>query len=576
MKFEKKPLTIPEQIALLESRGMIIANKDKAAHYLTNISYYRLSAYWYTFLQTPKTDHKFQENTTFEKVIDTYAKIQFALLDNLIVKASQEIKNNWVKVVKRLGKQKQSPIMFWRYSSLVFYDEVFKSFNQLPFCQLNGEEVKRIFDAYLIINLEATNRIKIVESELLKADEEGRVEDVTMANFIHQKDYVSTTELSNQITRGYYFLNYLESSDRYSKLVQEYYKSIAVSGHIALLRNLVSIFGAFGDEMPKRKNLIDLREAYLGKYVDLDYVRTISINESIEGYYIDSSFSLIRKKMLFRNDTFRFFLLDINFLIDQFYKAQVFAFYSFLKAQGIKDEFLSIKGKEFMEDIYLRMVMDACFPDYLRVYGNEAVATNGDELCDVYLRDNNKICLIEFKDVLLNADIKNDTDQDKLFGELDKKFVKNQKGKPKGITQLINAIEEIENNSVPFDTDLPNEPMEIYPVIIYTDATFEIEGLNKSYNLKFRQGIENLSFKLLEIKDITFISLSYFESHENYFSGKLLNLFDLINNYHEHIKQPEYDITTFEVFSRFYMSENIPEELGMNLYDSVITKISAL
>lgn len=70
MKYIKPPLTIPEQIKLLESRGLIIANKIKAEKYLSNISYYRLSAYLYPFKDLA-TD-RFTNGTTFDKVLNLY------------------------------------------------------------------------------------------------------------------------------------------------------------------------------------------------------------------------------------------------------------------------------------------------------------------------------------------------------------------------------------------------------------------------------------------------------------------------------------------------------------------------
>lgn len=46
MQFAKPPTSIPEQIAQLQARGMIISDAAAAAHYLSHISYYRLTAYW--------------------------------------------------------------------------------------------------------------------------------------------------------------------------------------------------------------------------------------------------------------------------------------------------------------------------------------------------------------------------------------------------------------------------------------------------------------------------------------------------------------------------------------------------
>jgi len=40
MKYTKPPLRFEKQIELLESRGLIVPDKAKALHYLSNISYY--------------------------------------------------------------------------------------------------------------------------------------------------------------------------------------------------------------------------------------------------------------------------------------------------------------------------------------------------------------------------------------------------------------------------------------------------------------------------------------------------------------------------------------------------------
>jgi abortive infection bacteriophage resistance protein len=47
--FSKPFLPLPDQIALLESRGLVIADKQAAQECLHRNSYYRLSAYWYPF-----------------------------------------------------------------------------------------------------------------------------------------------------------------------------------------------------------------------------------------------------------------------------------------------------------------------------------------------------------------------------------------------------------------------------------------------------------------------------------------------------------------------------------------------
>lgn len=47
--FQKPALNLAAQLALLQQRGMIIADPARAEHYLRFIGYYRLSGYWFPF-----------------------------------------------------------------------------------------------------------------------------------------------------------------------------------------------------------------------------------------------------------------------------------------------------------------------------------------------------------------------------------------------------------------------------------------------------------------------------------------------------------------------------------------------
>lgn len=68
--YNKAPLSIDDQIVLLESRGLTIDNPIKAEEYLSAISYYRLSAY---FLPYQKTKDTFNSEVTFKQIINTYS-----------------------------------------------------------------------------------------------------------------------------------------------------------------------------------------------------------------------------------------------------------------------------------------------------------------------------------------------------------------------------------------------------------------------------------------------------------------------------------------------------------------------
>lgn len=491
-------------------------------------------------------------------------KIQFMLVSSLLNKCDVDTQQKWVFEVKKQADRGHNPVMFWNYSNLLFYGLVFKTFNDLASRDLTGGEAKKVFDAYLIVNGIANNKIQIETDAIKKAEEEEKIEDVMMPNFIYQKDYASSVDFSNQVTRGVTFFKYLENDQKYKTLVQEYYLTKNVSGYLRMFKNLMVLFSEIkiGKDLDRRNQLANLQEYFIGKEVDLAYIETLCLNSEIAMYLADESFATLRNMFLYKLNQYQFLILDVNFLLDQFYKAQIFSFNTFLKIKGIKGDFLSEKGKNFTENIYLPMVLDTCFPHYVRFYGDACINSNKEELCDAYLRESNKICLIEFKDVLLNATVKNSADKDILLAEFDKKFVANQTNKPKGITQLVNAIRDIDANSVSFDNSIQKFKLEIYPVITYTDSSFGIEGVNKKFKEKFIFEIQKLNPKSVVVKGVTFINLNFFEIREDYFAKKLLNLFLILDGYHEHTKNPNCTLTPFEVFSRFYMNMYVPEELG--------------
>jgi len=64
----------------------------------------------------------------------------------------------------------------------------------------------------------------------------------------------------------------------------------------------------------------------------------------------------------------------------------------------------------------------------------------------------------------------------------------------------------------------------------------------------------------VKVEGVTFINLSYFESHYEYIKGELIDFFSFITDYQQHISQPENATASFEVYSRVYFANNnIPD-----------------
>ncbi len=115
--YTKKALTYQQQLDLLESRGLIINNRDKALHLLENLSYYRLSGYFYPQLTAAKSEHTFKENSYFESSFKMYCfdrELRLLLLSN-------------IEKIEIAFRAKLTYILSHRYDSFWYtYDKLFK------------------------------------------------------------------------------------------------------------------------------------------------------------------------------------------------------------------------------------------------------------------------------------------------------------------------------------------------------------------------------------------------------------------------------------------------------------------
>ena len=71
MKYNKQPLDIPAQIAMLKGRGLNIADEQAAEKTLNRISYFRLAAYLRP-MEADKNTHQYKLNATFENAVALY------------------------------------------------------------------------------------------------------------------------------------------------------------------------------------------------------------------------------------------------------------------------------------------------------------------------------------------------------------------------------------------------------------------------------------------------------------------------------------------------------------------------
>lgn len=117
--YEKVFLSIEDQLIQLKKRGLIINDEPKAIRLLENVSYYRLSGYWYPLLEDKK-EHSFKKDSEFNTAFKLYCfdrELRHILLAEIEkIEVSIRSKMNYVL------SEKNGP--FWFQDSTLFSNPI--------------------------------------------------------------------------------------------------------------------------------------------------------------------------------------------------------------------------------------------------------------------------------------------------------------------------------------------------------------------------------------------------------------------------------------------------------------------
>jgi abortive infection bacteriophage resistance protein len=130
VSYSKTCILPQDLIPLLKSRGLSVPDEQKAVDYLTNIGYYRLSAYFHPLLKDPKIDHVYKAGATFDLAMNMYRfdrKLRVLLFNEIekIEVAFRSAMSNWVSDALNDvfwitdGRYFNHPVAFSRTLSLI-------------------------------------------------------------------------------------------------------------------------------------------------------------------------------------------------------------------------------------------------------------------------------------------------------------------------------------------------------------------------------------------------------------------------------------------------------------------------
>lgn len=254
-------------------------------------------------------------------------------------------------------------------------------------------------------------------------------------------------------------------------------------------------------------------------------------------------------------DNNMYYILDWNQLAAQIYIGTYMALKKMLEKKGDKtaNKLKGILGQE-MERSYFKPIMKLCFS-----HSNHILKFDSDfnyiGLPDCIMKCENNIFIFEFKDNLFSEDVQNSQDFTSYCNTIDNTYVVkiNSKGKTenKAVAQLITYANLFIHNNYSEkkckEISLSHERnINIYPIIVYTDYKYCVQGVNNYLNTKFQNMLENKNFNDLaksQIKPVSFISIDFFLNNLHCFNNGKILLNQLIDNYHYTIENQvkEYD-----------------------------------
>jgi hypothetical protein len=302
-----------------------------------------------------------------------------------------------------------------------------------------------------------------------------------------------------------------------------------------------------------------------------EYLLKLSINEKID--YEKISLSDIRKYPLYKTEDGRFMIIDEDMLTKKIYKGPLFETYYQTSLKNVK-----IHGQKTFEDYKTQVSKEAleklCFKGIINAIKkseNDVIYfdNNSNSLPDLYFRREGQIILVEFKDYLFPDKVIDSTKINALQDYIDERFVKNENGTKKGISQLLNNIEILLQGKYEFDDGL-NDLLEsngnicITSIIIHTDFMFGMPGINDYLNSVFKTKIKTIHPNV-EIKDVTLVSLENL-FHLSAIEKNLIDLIELTGRYWKIIAERRIDYIRNKNLNTFLYCMASFDEVYGNLF----------
>lgn len=214
---------------------------------------------------------------------------------------------------------------------------------------------------------------------------------------------------------------------------------------------------------------------------------------------------------------------SLSFVIEHMYNSVYFELKNYCKDVGFKSEadfrryYTTEFSQKYMFERYVKQLLSDRVAFSIAgsqceelLKGKHEGKTTGIVPPDYYIRFPEGCLIFEFKDALTNAKIKESRDAEKLFAEIRKKFFENDEGNNKGVTQILDNVQAIQEKKFFFDS--PSESSVIYPILVVDNPVYTMRGMHTVLESMMRnechkRGLNSEIIKPLILMDVATLRL---------------------------------------------------------------------
>lgn len=461
---------------------------------------------------------------------------ELSLLMPILFRVNKEIQHI---VVDYLNSIKISEFSFIDSHALLLLTEKLLLYNNTSQDDLSEDDYSNIMLAYWICCEERVSKVDNVD----QIDSPESFLSIYVPEQLIYNDIIYPKDYRIEFIKCFSFMSFCEKDKIFFEFLQIFSSEYGITWQEYLYINITLYLKMLTNDAGSTPIV----------YIDDAYVSALNFMAPIcceLGFYnTRTDFRSLRQTPVLKASNNYFIILFDKFFVDKIFNSLLFDFAKTLSKHkqitnisGFPD-LKQLVGQRFTERILFYEIMNRCFCNYAEVMLSgetlKPYISNGEP--DYYIRKGSRVFIFEFKDVLLNTDVKYSRDLLKIENELlelfeestfEKKSDKIKKSKPKAIKQLLKVIKEklpVIHNGID-KTELSK--IYIFPIIIYSDSNFDVDGVNYMINKRFLSllNLTELDSRYV-VKDLVMINLNNLIQLEDLFFQNRINLSTCINDY---------------------------------------------